>query len=62
MEVHKVYWWQHKTKIGQYSTAKVHRLLDVTVKPGVDLPNSIADYDIQVASLPDLALEEINGE
>ena len=27
MEVHKVYWWEHNSKLGQYSSAKVHRLL-----------------------------------
>lgn len=29
MEVCKVYWWKHNCKIGQYSSAKVHRSLKV---------------------------------
>ncbi len=33
MEVYKVYWWKHNNHNGQYSSAKIHRLLDVTVKP-----------------------------
>ena len=26
MEVYKLYWWQHNCPVGQYSSAKVHRL------------------------------------
>ena len=29
MEVLKVFWWQHNSPIGQYSSAKVHRSLEV---------------------------------
>lgn len=31
MEVLKVYWWKHNCATGQYSSAKVHRTLSVTV-------------------------------
>jgi CRISPR-associated protein Csd2 len=62
MEVVKVYWWQHNCPIGQYSSAKVHSLLDVHVKPGVEEPNSIDDYDINLNSLPNLDCEEFEGE
>lgn len=31
MEVHKVYWWEHESKLGQYSSAKVHRSLQVSL-------------------------------
>lgn len=62
MEVHKVYWWQHSNPNGQYSSAKVHRLLDVKVKPDIDEPKSVEDYDILMRDLPDLACEEIDGE
>lgn len=34
MEVVRVYWWEHHCKDGQYSSAKVHRLLHVKLKPG----------------------------
>ena len=30
MEVHKVYWWEHSSKLGQYSSAKVHRSLHIS--------------------------------
>jgi CRISPR-associated protein Csd2 len=62
MEVHKVYWWTHNGPNGQYSTAKVHRLLDVKVKPGADEPKSIDDYAIALNELPNLVYEVINGE
>lgn len=62
MEVYKVYWWKHNSPNGQYSSAKVHRLLNVNVKPGVDDPKSINDYDISVGELPGLAFEKIDGE
>ncbi len=50
MEVMKVIWWKHNCKSGQYSSAKVHRTL--TVKPD-------GSYDL--ANLPELVPEEING-
>jgi CRISPR-associated protein Csd2 len=62
MEVHKVYWWQHNNTNGQYSSAKVHRLLNVSVKEGVDEPKSIEDYDIELGELPGLKCEVIDGE
>ncbi len=59
MEVCKVYWWKHNCPIGQYSSAKIHRLIRIAAK--VDDPKEFEDYDIQVDSLPDLKLEEIEG-
>ncbi len=59
MEVCKVYWWRHNCPMGQYSSAKVHRLIKITAK--VDDPKEFEDYDVQVDSLPDLQLEEIEG-
>lgn len=59
MEVCKVYWWKHNCPMGQYSSAKVHRLIAVTAK--VDDPKEFEDYDIKVDSLPNLELEEIEG-
>lgn len=60
MEVYKLYWWEHNSPNGQYSSAKVHRLLQV--KPNKDQPHSIADYDIAVGRLDDLKCEIIDGE
>ncbi len=62
MEVHKVYWFEHNSPNGQYSSAKVHRLLSVKLKAGVEEPKSINDYDIKCEKLPDLRCEEIDGE
>lgn len=59
MEVCKVYWWKHNCPMGQYSSAKVHRLVKVTAK--VDDPKEFEDYRVEVDSLPDLQLEEIEG-
>ena len=59
MEVVQVYWWEHNCKDGQYSSAKVHRLLKVI--PKVDAPASAEDYDIQLGELPGLACEVIEG-
>ena len=69
MEVFRVYWWKHNSKIGQYSSAKVHRSVGekIRVKGGITEPNSINDYEIPEksvieAELPRLACEIINGE
>ena len=60
MEVYKVYWWEHTSPNGQYSSAKVHRLLKIV--PTTDTPQSIEDYEISLGKLDGLACEEIDGE
>ena len=60
MEVHKVYWWEHNSPNGQYSSAKVHRLLEVS--PKNDEPKSIGDCEITLRELPGLKCEVIDGE
>lgn len=50
MAVEKVIWWQHNCKAGQYSSAKVHRTLDVKPDGGYELNN-----------LTGLQPEEIDG-
>jgi CRISPR-associated protein Csd2 len=62
MEVHKVYWWEHNRQNGQYSSAKVHRLLSVKVKDSAEEAKDIKDYDIKRLDLPGLNWEEIDGE
>lgn len=59
MEVCKLYWWKHNCTAGQYSSAKVHRLLEVKAK--VDDPKEFADYEVVLNTLPDLNVEEIEG-
>lgn len=57
MEVLKMFWWKHNCKDGQYSSAKVHRLVHINLKDGVDIPSSVDDYEITVDSLPELEPE-----
>lgn len=61
MEICKLYWWEHNNEIGQYSSASVHRLVQVSLKEGVVIPTSIADYEISLQQLPELACEVIDG-
>lgn len=61
MEVVQVYWWKHNNKIGQYSTAKVHRSLSVCLREGVVYPQSIDDYQIELHELEGLTPEIIDG-
>lgn len=61
MEVVKLYWWEHNCKEGQYSSAKVHRLLEVKQKNTSDMPKSIDDFEITLNSLDGLHCEEIAG-
>ncbi len=59
MEVCKVYWWKHNCPMGQYSSAKVHRLIKISAR--TDDPKEFENYDIVIDTLPDLMLEEIEG-
>ncbi len=61
MEVVKLYWFKHNNKIGQYSSAKVHKSVVIQLKEDVDYPSSIDDYEISVNKLEGLDFEEING-
>lgn len=61
MEVEKVYWFRHSCKDGQYSSAKVHRSLQVTLKEDSKLPESVEDYDIRLVPLEGLEAEVIDG-
>lgn len=60
MEVRKVYWWEHRSKNGQYSSAQVHRLLDV--KQNKAEPKDFGEYDIMLKELPGLKCEVIDGK
>ncbi len=61
MEVVKVYWWRHNNKIGQYSAAKVHDSLKISLKENVSFPTSVDDYDIVLEKLSDLEPEILEG-
>lgn len=59
MEVNKVYWWDHNSKLGQYSSAKVHRQLVVTSE--VSEPKSFDDYAVYLNELDELKVEVLDG-
>lgn len=50
MEVKKVVWWRHNSKLGQYSSAKVHESLKVS-----------SDGTYKIEPLEGLKAEEIDG-
>jgi CRISPR-associated protein Csd2 len=54
MAVEKVIWWQHDSKAGKYSSARVHRTLQVT-------PDGSFDDSILNESLKDLKPKTIDG-
>lgn len=61
MEVHQLYWWEHSSKMGQYSSAKVHRSLQIALKPDVMEPKSYDDYEYTVVPLEGLAVQVYEG-
>lgn len=61
MEIHRVYWWEHNSKLGQYSSAKVHRSLQISLKDGVTLPRDVEDYEIALLPLEGLDVQEYAG-
>lgn len=61
MEVVKLYWFKHKCKEGQYSSAKVHRSVKAELKEGIEEAKSAEDYVFVEKFLPDLKVEVIEG-
>lgn len=59
MEVLKVYWWEHNNKIGQYSSAKVHRSLQVTLREGA---TTVDDLQIELTPLEGLSPTIYDGK
>jgi CRISPR-associated protein Csd2 len=59
LEVHKVFWWEHKSKLGQYSSAKVHRSL--LIEKLKEEPKAYEDYQFDIQPLDGLEVEVING-
>ncbi|MEW9701842.1 type I-C CRISPR-associated protein Cas7/Csd2 [Paenibacillus sp. SI8] len=60
LEVHMVYWWEHNSKLGQYSSAKVHRSL--TVERLVEEPKTLGDYRFAIQPLEGLRVEILDGQ
>lgn len=61
MEVNNVYWWEHNSKIGQHSSAKVHRSLKIGLREGLDEAKSFEDYDISLSELEGLEVQIYEG-
>ncbi len=61
MEIHKVFWWEHPSKLGKYSSARVHGSLKVTRKVSVAEARSIDDYEIEVDPLDGLPVQTYVG-
>ena len=57
MEVRRLYWWRHNCKSGQYSSAEVHRSLEIHLKDTSDHPVRFEDYDIILKELDGLIPE-----
>ena len=57
MEVAKLVWWEHNCASGQYSAAKVHRSMEVSVDEA-----GIPQVEIDEAAIPGLAYSVIDGE
>ena len=60
MEVCRVYWWKHGCKTPKYSSAKVHRSLEIKLKEGVAKPGCFEDYEITLQPLEGLEPEIID--
>lgn len=59
LEVHKVIWWEHDNKLGQYSSAKVHKSLTI------DMPEDAKDFDeswMTLNELEGLKAEVLDGK
>ena len=61
MEVVKLYWFEHASRSGQYSSARVHRSVKVEQKDPAALPASVEDYRITLEELPGLVPEILDG-
>ncbi|MCL1993178.1 MAG: type I-C CRISPR-associated protein Cas7/Csd2 [Spirochaetes bacterium] len=57
MEVVCLYWWEHSSKSGQYSSAKVHGSLRIELKDKDKKPQSADDYELSIAALDGLSPE-----
>lgn len=54
MEVHDLYWWEHNSKLGQYSSAKVHRSFKEGIKKKETVPTSYDHYEFEPVPLEGL--------
>lgn len=57
MEVERLYWWDHNSRMGQYSSAQVHRSVKVNEK--TENPRTMDDYEISLTPLDGLNVTEL---
>lgn len=57
MTVEKLYWWKHKSKVGDFPSSKMHNQVKVLLKDDVVNAKSIEDYNIIYTQLPDVEAE-----
>jgi len=62
MEVHKVYWWEHSSKLGQYSSAKVHGSLNIEAKTETPKIFDEENYAVEFKNLDGLDVEVYDGQ
>lgn len=62
MEVHNVYWWEHSSKLGQYSSAKVHRSLQIKSKTDTPVAFDEDNYSVELHELEGLQVEVLDGQ
>lgn len=62
MEVCRLYWWKHNCSMGQYSSAKVHRTVEICEKEKLmESPSCFEDYEITLHELEGLKPEIYEG-
>ncbi|MGP0575507.1 type I-C CRISPR-associated protein Cas7/Csd2 [Paenibacillus polymyxa] len=61
MEVHDVFWWEHNSKLGQHSSAKVHRSLHIDLKEAGVVPQLYDAYEIHAVPLEGLEAQRYAG-
>ncbi|NLL64717.1 MAG: type I-C CRISPR-associated protein Cas7/Csd2 [Clostridiaceae bacterium] len=54
VNLEKLYWFEHGSKLGDYPTLKVHESIQVSRKEDIQEANSIDDYEINVVPLEGL--------
>ncbi|GAK05753.1 CRISPR-associated protein, Csd2 family [Geomicrobium sp. JCM 19037] len=62
MEVHNVYWWEHSSALGQYSSAKVHRSLQIKAKTETPTAFDEDNYAVELHELEGLTPEVLHGQ
>lgn len=61
MAVRKLILFRHESELGNAPAHKLYECLDIKLKDGVEVPRSIADYDISLSAAPQgVTIEEVD--